>query len=66
MIPLVREVQMSETIETARLLLRPWRTNDRAEAAALFRYASDPEIGLLCGWPPHTSVEGSLDRKSVV
>lgn len=52
---------MSETIETARLLLRPWRTDDRAEAAALFQYASDPEIGLLCGWPPHTSVEGSLN-----
>ena len=52
---------MSETIETARLLLRPWKTDDRAEAASLFRYASDPDIGLLCGWPPHASVEGSLN-----
>ncbi|MBT1172055.1 GNAT family N-acetyltransferase [Bifidobacterium sp. MA2] len=52
---------MSETIETERLLLRPWKVNDEAEAASLFRYASDPEIGLLCGWPPHTSVEGSMN-----
>ncbi|MBT1175167.1 GNAT family N-acetyltransferase [Bifidobacterium sp. LC6] len=52
---------MSETIETERLLLRSWKVNDEAEAASLFRYASDPEIGLLCGWPPHTSVEGSMN-----
>ena len=48
------------TIETERLLLRPWKIDDAAEAASLFRYASDPEIGLRCGWPPHTSVEGSM------
>ncbi len=48
------------TIETERLLLRPWKVDDAAEAASLFRYASDPEIGLRCGWPPHTSVEGSM------
>ena len=47
------------TIETERLLLHPWKVDDAAEAASLFRYASDPEIGLRCGWPPHTSVEGS-------
>ena len=34
------------TIETERLLLRPWKVDDAAEAASLFRYASDPEIGL--------------------
>ncbi|KFI97434.1 GNAT family N-acetyltransferase [Bifidobacterium stellenboschense] len=48
-------------IETERLTLRPWRVDDAAEAASLFRYASDPEVGLRCGWPPHTSVEGSMD-----
>ena len=32
MIPTVREVQMNETIETARLLLRPWRTDDTTDA----------------------------------
>lgn len=52
---------MSETIETARLLLRPWKADDMAEATSLFRYASDPEIGLLCGWPPHGSLEESVD-----
>lgn len=51
---------MSETIGTERLLLRPWRVDDEAEAASLFRYASDPEIGPRCGWRPHTSVEGSM------
>ncbi|KFI48933.1 GNAT family N-acetyltransferase [Bifidobacterium biavatii] len=58
---------MSETIETERLLLRPWKVNDETEAASLFRYASDPEIGLLCGWPPHTGVEGSMnDIKNIL
>ncbi|MBT1172187.1 GNAT family N-acetyltransferase [Bifidobacterium sp. MA2] len=51
---------MSETIGTERLLLRPWRVDDSAEAASLFRYASDPEIGPHCGWRPHTSVTGSM------
>ena len=46
------------TIETERLILRPWRETD---AAALFRYASDPDIGPIAGWPPHTSVENSLE-----
>lgn len=45
-------------METARLLLRPWR---EADAGALFKYAGDPEIGPIAGWPPHTSVENSLE-----
>ena len=44
-------------IETDRLILRPWREED---AESLFKYASDPEIGPIAGWPPHTSVENSL------
>ena len=52
---------MSERIETGRLLLRPWKADDRNEAASLFRYASDPQIGLLCGWPPHGSPEESME-----
>lgn len=44
-------------IETERLILRPWREDD---AAALFRYAQDPDIGPIAGWPPHTSIENSL------
>ena len=45
-------------IETKRLILRPWREDD---AEALYRYASDPEVGLPAGWPPHTSVENSRE-----
>ena len=48
-------------IETERLVLRPWRAGDRAEAEALFALASDPEIGPRCGWPPHRTVQDSLD-----
>ena len=44
--------------ETKRLLLRPWQ---EADADALYRYASDPEIGPAAGWPPHTSVENSRE-----
>ena len=45
-------------IETERLILRPWREED---AGTLYKYASDPEIGPIAGWPPHTSVENSLE-----
>lgn len=47
----------SLTIETQRLILRPWRDSD---AKALFKYASDPEVGPRAGWPPHKSEEESL------
>lgn len=45
-------------IETERLILRPWTEDD---AEALFRYASDPRVGSMAGWPPHTSVEESRE-----
>lgn len=45
-------------IETDRLILRPWKESD---AEALFKYASDPEVGPVAGWAPHTSVENSLE-----
>ena len=45
-------------METERLLLRPWRDSD---APALFKYASDPEVGPRAGWPPHKNVEESLE-----
>ena len=31
------------------------------DAEDLYRYASDPEVGLIAGWPPHSSVNESLD-----
>ena len=45
-------------IHTDRLALRPW---DDADAPALFELARDPRVGTAAGWPPHTSVEESLE-----
>ncbi len=45
-------------LETKRLILRPWREED---AETLYAYAKDPEVGPPAGWPPHTSVENSLE-----
>lgn len=44
------------TIETERLVLRPW---DEKDAEALYRWAKDPEVGPRAGWDPHRSVEES-------
>ncbi len=44
--------------ETERLILRPW---EEADAEALYRYASDPRVGPIAGWPVHTSVENSRE-----
>ena len=46
------------TLETARLILRPWTLEDAEE---LYRYASDPAVGPAAGWPVHTSVENSRE-----
>lgn len=43
-------------LETERLLLRPWRESD---AEDLYRYASDPNVGPIAGWPVHASIENS-------
>ena len=45
-------------LETKRLILRPWREDD---AEDLYKFASDPDVGLPAGWQPHTSVENSRD-----
>ena len=45
-------------METDKIILRPWRESD---AEALFKYASDPDVGPRAGWPPHKSVEESLE-----
>ena len=45
-------------METERLILRKWKDTD---ALSLFEYASDPDVGPIAGWPPHRSVEESLD-----
>lgn len=45
-------------METDRILLRHWRDDD---AETLFKWASDPDVGPRAGWPPHKSVEESLE-----
>lgn len=45
-------------LETERLILRPW---EDADAEECYQYAKDPRIGPIAGWPPHTSVENSLE-----
>ena len=43
-------------IETERLILRPWKDED---AESLYKYASDPKVGPIAGWPVHTRIEDS-------
>ena len=40
-------------LQTKRLILRPWQESD---AEALYKYACNPNIGPIAGWPPHTSI----------
>ena len=46
------------TLETERLILRPWEESD---AEVLYKYASHPDIGPIAGWAVHTSVENSRE-----
>ena len=45
-------------LETDRLILRPWYDSDADE---LYKYAQNPQVGPVAGWPPHQSVEESLE-----
>ena len=45
-------------LETERLVLRKWKDED---AENLYNLAKDPEIGPPAGWPPHTSIENSME-----
>ena len=49
---------MIKTLNTQRLILRPWRVED---AQCLYQYAKDPRVGPMAGWPVHTSVENSRE-----
>ena len=46
------------TLQTERLLLRPWTD---ADAPELYKYARDPAVGPIAGWPVHTGVENSRE-----
>lgn len=43
-------------LETKRFILRKWVEED---AEFLYRYACNPEVGPIAGWPVHTSIENS-------
>lgn len=45
-------------MQTERILLRRWLETD---AEALYKYASDPNVGPRAGWPPHKSIDESLE-----
>lgn len=49
-------------LETERLILRPWKEDD---AENLYKYARNPEVGPIAGWPVHTSVENSREIKTL-
>lgn len=50
--------KMIMILETERMILRPFRESD---AEDLYRFAKDEEVGPIAGWPPHESVEQSLE-----
>ena len=41
-------------LETERVILRPW---EEADAEECFKYAKDPRVGPIAGWPAHKNVE---------
>lgn len=43
-------------LKTNRLILRSWKEED---AEQLYKYAKDPSVGPMAGWPVHTGVENS-------
>ncbi len=45
-------------LKTTNLTLRPWMESD---AECLYHFAKNPKIGPIAGWPPHESVENSLE-----
>lgn len=44
-------------LETTHLYIRPWLPSD---AENLFKYAKNPIIGAMAGWPPHKSITDSI------
>lgn len=42
------------TMETERLILRPWTEEDAEE---LYKYAKNPNVGPIAGWQPHRDMQ---------
>ena len=55
-LPINNAEVITVTLETKRLILRPW---EEADAGECYRYAKDPRVGPMAGWPVHTGVENS-------
>lgn len=49
-------MKLKKELSTERLILRPWKIED---AAALYKYASDPRVGPVAGWPVHKDIDFS-------
>lgn len=47
-----------EILMTDRLILRPWQLSD---AKDLYEYAKNDLVGPNAGWPPHQSIEESIE-----
>ncbi len=47
-----------QTLETKRLLLRPWTLDD---LESFYRFGADPAVGPAAGWKPHESLEESRE-----
>ena len=45
-------------IKTTRLILRPW---EEADAEECYKYAKDPRVGPIAGWPAHKNIEETKD-----
>ena len=52
------ELPDSDILVTNRLILRRWEESD---AEDLYKYASNRDVGPIAGWPPHQSIDESLD-----
>ena len=57
-IAVITKEDVRKNLETERLILRRWEETD---AGDLFRYASDPDVGPIAGWPAHQSIGESLE-----
>ena len=55
-LPINNAEVITVTLETKRLILRAW---EEADAEECYRYAKDPRVGPMAGWPVHTGVENS-------
>ena len=55
----MRDRKITEALlETKRMILRRWNEDD---AGDLYKYAADPAVGPIAGWPAHQSIEESRD-----